>query len=130
MLWFLYDQGIIDAQQRFNGQIYELWQTCFRAKLGYKTNAIYSAAVSGGGAAEYHDGDFARLIFRLQAKTANLIERAISTTADRHQQFLARQNARQYQRAFERLGVVMEELQAEREAREQEINACAGDQFR
>ena len=127
LLNYLHDSGVIDSQARYNGQTYELWQTCFRAQQGYRTNPIYGITQIRGSVrdAGFADGDFARLIFRLQAKAANLIEAAISTTATEHNKFLAHKNAAKYQAAFQRLGIIMEQLRDEATARAEEFNACA-----
>jgi hypothetical protein len=140
VLNFLYDREYINSQHVTDARTYELWQTCYRAKLGYRNNRVYSSEIREMERILAHDGvesvnEFHTIITKLSLQHKNTIERAIYTPASSHERFIAgdyrpgaspqeryiaRQRATIYVRAFDRLSELMEPLRDAARRRKEE----------
>jgi hypothetical protein len=110
----LWEKGVLDAQHVHDGQVYEVWQLCFTAHLGYRNNPIYrsevveyKAVLRGEG---LEAGDFEKLIRLLSLEQKQAVEAAIYTPASEHVRWQYGRNHAQFREAFDRLSEVMERL--------------------
>jgi hypothetical protein len=120
--------AVLDGQHAHNGRTYEVWQTIFHARQGYRNNPIYTPELAELRKALKGDGfdvsDFIAVIRTLSLEQKKLIEFAIYQTATDHLKWLALRTGNAYLRAFDRLSEIMEPMRerarAVREAAPQE----------
>jgi hypothetical protein len=119
-------RGIIDSQHVHDAQTYEVWQTIFRSRLGYRNNPIYADDLARMrlmvSEDELDSDDFGKLIHALGANVCRAVEFAIYTPVTPHMIWLVSRSGSQYRTAFDRLSQVMERLRAEWRHRQDEKN--------
>ena len=117
-------RGTIDSQHAHDGQTYEVWQTIFRSRLGYRNNPIYQTDIAGMRRMVSEDDlevdDFGRLIHKLGAENCRLIESAIYEHVTPRTLLLLEHNSVGFRMAFNRLSEVMEQLRSEWRRRQDE----------
>lgn len=121
-------RGTLTPQHVHDGQTYEIWQTIFRAKLGYRNNPIYQADLLAMRRMVTEDelpsDDFGMLIHRLGAERCKLVETAIYEHLTPRTLHFIDGNSARFRMAFDRLSEVMEQLREDWRKRQDET-ACA-----
>lgn len=116
----LHRKGVLDDQHAHEGGIYEIWQVCFSAELGYRTSSIYASDLQGMRrviADEHLEvADFERLIRALTAAQKRIVEFCLYTTATEHARWMADRNVGAIRGTFDRMSEVMKRLKEEADA--------------
>lgn len=119
-------RGTLDSQHAHDGQTYEIWQTIFRSRLGFRNNPIYQTDLAGMRRMVSEDDlqldDFGKLIHKLGADTCKLIESALYEHVTPRTLLLIDQHSLRYRMAFTRLSEVMERLREDWRKRQEEQN--------
>lgn len=117
-------RGTLTPQHVHDGQTYEIWQTIFRAKLGYRNNPIYQADLAGMrrmvSADDLQVDDFGRLIHKLGGERCQMIEAAIYEHVTPRTLHFIDGNSARFRMAFDRLSEVMELLREDWRKRQEE----------
>lgn len=110
-------RGTLTTQHVHDGQTYEVWQTIFRARLGYRNNPIYQADLAGLRRTVAEDDlqvdDFGKLIQKLGAEHCQMIETAIYEHVTPRTMHFIDGNSVRFRMAFDRLSEVVERLRSE-----------------
>jgi len=109
-------RGTLESQHTHDGQTYEVWQTIFRSRLGFRNNPIYDDMAGMRRMVSEDDlqvDDFCKLIQKLGADTCGLIESALYEHVTPRTMLLIDQRSLRYRMAFNRLSEVMEHLRNE-----------------
>jgi hypothetical protein len=123
----LHRRGTLDGQHVHDGQTYEVWQTIFRSRLGYRNNAIYQMDLTGMRRMVSEDelqvDDFGKLIQKLHQLDqgyCRLVETAIYEHITPRTLHLIEGNSVQFRKAFDALSTVMDKLREEWRRRHEE----------
>lgn len=122
----LYYSDVISDQNVHDGHTYEIWQTIFRARLGYRNSLIWGEELRrmhrliADDDLEYDD--FGKLIRSLGERHCRAVEFAIYTPVTPHIRWLIARTSNPYQEAFTRLTSVMERLREEWRRKQDEKN--------
>lgn len=134
ILRHLSEREVLDEQHIHDGQTYEIWQTIFRARTGYRNNPIYADELVRMRGAIAQDGldvsDYVILIRRLGVQKCRIIEDAIYSPVTPQVRQLLSGGADDYVRAFDSLSWIMRQLREEwKHRKESETNSCNNDRF-
>lgn len=117
----LWQNGELNDQHHHDAQTYELWQTIFRARSGYRNNPVYELELLGMRQAVSADGlnvdDFVSLIRRLQHERCRIIEMAIYTQMTEHFEWMLKRGVAGYRSVFDTLSWIMKQLREEHQTK-------------
>ena len=119
-------KAILEPQHAHDGRTYELWQTLFHARQGYRNNPLYSPELAELRTAVKEDGydpsDFVTVIRTLTLEQKKVIEFSLYTQATDRLRHSCLQHGLVYQKAFDRLCEIMEPMREEARRRREAKN--------
>lgn len=122
ILTYLHDTSIINDQNAYDGRTYEIWYEIFTANMTQGKKQLFGnlRGEAGDGLGEH---GFLLLLKRLPEQYHRTIKASIFTFQNAHTRFIARRNARGYERAFQVLSEMMPKIREELEELAKKLEA-------